>query len=51
MWQVVAPAPVPVVSPFGAPAASLGETGGGDGDDNALATEEEAQVRGPRRQP
>merc|ERR1719483_1138427 len=41
---VVAPAPVPVVSPFGAPAASLGETGGGDGDDNALATEEEGQV-------
>lgn len=35
----------PVAVPFGAPAASLGETGGdGDGDDNALAAEEEAQV-------
>lgn len=38
VWQV------PVVTPFGAPAASNAETGGGDGDDNALAAEEEAQV-------
>ena len=47
-----APAATPVAAPFGAPAEPSAETGGdGDGDDNELAKEEEAQVRGPRRQP
>ncbi len=47
-----APAAAPVAAPFGAPAEPSAETGGdGDGDDNELAKEEEARVRGPRRQP
>ena len=42
-----APAAAPVAAPFGAPAEPSAETGGGgDGDDNELAKEEEAQERG-----